>query len=127
MLKLVKFEENSQYGYDMTKPLATDYFKQEKPTLKDFNMSLETVSLEDKTGHLIVVDIGLEARKLIYDELYTPIFKKQKILDSSEKSVFQLSENIRMGKIFEMLPFKGTKKVTPLCSKKFSFGFTSSA
>ena len=111
----------------MTKPLATDYFKQEKPTLKDFNMSLETLSLEDKNGHLIVVGIRLDARKLIYDELYTPIFKKQKILDSFEKSVFQLSENIRMGKIFEMLPFKGTKKVTPLCSKKFSFGFTSSA
>ena len=78
-------------------------------------MLFETVSLQGKITNLFVVDISFDAqqagsRKLVYNVLHTPIFEKQKILDSFEKSVFQLSENVRMGEISnEMLLFKATK------------------
>ena len=78
-------------------------------------MLFKTVSLQDKISNLFVVDISFDAkkadsRKFIHNVLHTPIFEKQKILDSFEKSVFQFSRNVRIGEINnEMLPFKATK------------------
>ena len=77
-------------------------------------MFFKTVSLQDKISNLFVVDISFDAekaesRKLMYNVLHRPIFEKPKILYSFEKSVFQLSENVRIGEINnEMLPFKAT-------------------
>ena len=46
-------------------------------------MLLETVDIGDKIGHLFVVNIEFKAAKvkaktLTYNEIYTPIFKKEK-------------------------------------------------
>ena len=60
----------------MIKPLATSCFTRKKtiPTIKEFNTSLETVNIDDKIGHLFVVDIRLDAEKvnaktIMYNEL----------------------------------------------------------
>ena len=44
--------------------------------------------LEDEIGHLSVVNIH-------FDELYTPVFEKDKMFDPIQKPVFQLLETIR--------------------------------
>ena len=58
--KIVKFDENNQYGYAMTRPMPTGCIKQNaSPSWVTFNLLLEKVSLKDVIGHLFVVDIDL--------------------------------------------------------------------
>ena len=65
-------------------------------------MFLRTVDLDAPIGHLFVVDIDFNfekatAKTFMYNKIYAPIFEGQEILDPIEKSVFQLSETLRMG------------------------------
>ena len=89
--------------------------------MKKFNMLIETVDLDAKVGYLFLVytNFNLEkanAKTLMYNEIYTSIFEKQKILDPTEKAVFQPSE------IYEWLT-KGlcrlglSRRATLLCLK----------
>ena len=51
--KILKLDENNQYGYGMTKLLPTSYIKHDPDiTWRTFNLLLERVSLEDSIGHL---------------------------------------------------------------------------
>ena len=96
--KIVKFDENNQYGYAMTRPMPTGCIKQNtSPTWAIFNLLIEKVSLEDKIGHLFVVDIEFDfqnasARQLTYNEIFPPIIEKKKIMEANERSLFQLLE-----------------------------------
>ena len=56
--KILKLDVNNQYGMAMTKPLPTGCIKDDKDiSWETFNFLLETVSFEDKIGHLYTVDI----------------------------------------------------------------------
>ena len=96
--KIVKFDENNQYGYAMTRPMPTGCIKQNtSPSWATFNLLIEKVSLEDKIGHLFVVDIEFDfenasARQLTYNEIFPPIIEKKKIMEANERSLFQLLE-----------------------------------
>ena len=51
-------------------------------------MLLETVDLDNKIGHLFVIDIELNAveanaKTLLYNQIYTPVFEKVKIVDAT--------------------------------------------
>ena len=64
---------------------------------RTFNILLERVNLNDPTGHLLVVNVSFDyekatPRQCIYNEIYPPIIKKQKIIDIAERSVYQLLE-----------------------------------
>lgn len=77
-------------------------------------MLAEKVDLDDLTGHLFVFDIDFNfekaaAKTLMYNEIYTLLFKKQKMIDPTEKSVFQLSETLQMADK-NILPFQITRK-----------------
>ena len=63
--KILKMDENNQYGKDMTKPLPTDSTKRprKRPTLGEFNLIIEGISDEDKTGHLFIVEIKFNFKK----------------------------------------------------------------
>ena len=96
--KIVKLDENNQYGYAMTRPMPTGCIKQNnsRPWLK-FNLLLEKVSFEDPIGHLFIVDIEFDVKnatekQLIYNEIFPPIIEKEKILDVNERSLYQLLE-----------------------------------
>ena len=53
ILKILKLDENNQYGYAMTKPMPTGCIKKEpQPTWRTFNILLERVDLNDPIGHL---------------------------------------------------------------------------
>ena len=62
--KIVKFDENNQYGFAMTKLMPTGCIKEyNSPSWLTFNLLLEKVSLEDSIGHLFVVDIKFDQKK----------------------------------------------------------------
>ena len=96
--KIVKLDENNQYGFAMTRPMPTGCIKQNpSPTWATFNLLLEKVSLEDKIGHLFVVDIEFDfenasPRQMIYNKIFPPIIEKKKIIEANERSLFQLLE-----------------------------------
>ena len=57
--KITKMDENKQYGFAMTKPKPYGCIKKKKrvPSLEELTEILAGVTLEDKLGHLFVVDI----------------------------------------------------------------------
>ena len=96
--KIIKFDENNQYGYAMTRPMPTGFIKQNNaPSWVNFNLLMETVSFEDLIGHLFVVDIEFDyesasPRQFMYNEIFPPIIEKNKIMEANERSLFQLLE-----------------------------------
>ena len=91
-------DENNQYGFAMTKPMPTGCIKENNsPSWLTFNLLLETVTLEDKIGHLFIVDIKFDTenadeRKYLYNEIFPPIIEKKTKIDVNERSLFQLLE-----------------------------------
>ena len=87
----------------MTKPLPTGCIKDDKDiSWETFNFLLESVSFEDKIGHLYIVDIEFDVKnstegEYAYNEIYPPIIEKQKTIDPCERSVFQLLEQFVRG------------------------------
>ena len=66
------------------------------------NLLLESVSLEDRIGHLYIVDIEFDTKNasekiLAYNEIYPPIIEKQKVIDPCERCTYQLLEQFVMG------------------------------
>ena len=101
--KILKLDENNQYSHAVTKPLPTGCIKNDSDlSWRTFNLLLESVSLEDKTGHLYIVDIKFDYKnatkqQIVYNEIYPPIVEKQKTIDPCEKSIYQLLDNYREG------------------------------
>ena len=101
--KILKLDENNQYGNGMTKPLPTGCIKDDNDIYwETFNFLRESVSFEDKIGHLYIVDIEFDVknateREYAYNEIYSPIIEKQKTIDPCERSVFQLLEQFVRG------------------------------
>ena len=81
---ILKMDMNNQYGQAMTKPLPYGCVKrkQKPPTFYEFNKILDSISDEDKIGHLFIVDIKFESRDpkyMLLKEIYPPVFEKNKI------------------------------------------------
>ena len=101
--KILKLDENNQYGHGMTESLPTGCIKNNSDLFwKTFNLLLESVSLEDRIGHLYIVDIEFDTKNasekiLAYNEIYPPIIEKQKVIDPCERSNYQLLEQFVMG------------------------------
>ena len=54
--KILKLNENNQYGMAMTNPSPTGCIKDDKDiSWRKFNFSLESISFEDKISHLYIV------------------------------------------------------------------------
>ena len=123
--KILKLDENNQYGHAMTKPLLTGTIKDNSDiSWGTFNLLLESFSLEDKTGHLYIVDIEFDyenasKKQIVYNEIYPPIIEKQKTTDPCEKSVYQLLDNFREGKNGPLSCKVTAKAHSTLLPKKF--------
>ena len=87
--KIIKFNENNQYGFAMMKPMPTGCIKEyNSSSWLTFNLLLEKVSLDDPIGHLFVVDIEFDQnnatkKQFLYNEILLPIIEKQKVLDQT--------------------------------------------
>ena len=63
------------------------------PTLREFNIILNNISHEDKISHIFLVDItlyGMNEKTILFNELYTLLFEKQKLIKPYDRFVFQL-------------------------------------
>ena len=101
--KILKLYENNEYGHEMTKSLPTGCIKDNSDlSWKTFNILLESVSLEDRIGHLYFVDIQFDTKNasekiLAFNEIYPPIIEKQKVIATCERSTYQLLEQFVIG------------------------------
>ena len=74
--KILKFDENNQYGHGITKALPTGCIKNHCDlSWKTFNCLLEKVDLNDKIGHLYLADIEFDYKsatpgQIVYNEIY---------------------------------------------------------
>ena len=80
--KILKMDENNQYGQAMTKALPYGCIKkQEHPlSLLEFNKILDKISHDDKIGHLFIVDTKFHnknSKTSQFNEIYSPIFEKK--------------------------------------------------
>ena len=124
--KILKLDENIQYGYAMTKPMLTGYIKEyPSPSWLEFNLLLETVDLDDEIGHLFVVEIESDEKRAtehehMYNEILPPMVEEQKILEANESLVYQLLELMQktsdgMSKTYRCTKIKSSIR---LCSQK---------
>ena len=96
--KILKLDANNQCGYAMTKPMPTGCIKEHpSPSRLEFNLLFKIVNLDDKIGHLFVVDIEVDEKRVtereyMYFEIVPPIIEKQKILEANKRSVYQILE-----------------------------------
>ena len=93
--KILKIHENSHYGQAMTKLLPYGCIKRQEhpPSLVEFIKILDRISHEDKIGHLFVDNIKFydkNPKTLLLNEIYPPIFQKNKKMEPFERSTLQL-------------------------------------
>ena len=122
--KILKVDESNQYGYPMAKPMSTVCIKEKKiPLWKEINIMLKTVDLNDKIGHLFIMDIKFNeknaaAREYMCNEIYPPLVGKHKILEANEWSIFSLLSNMqKLSKEFQKLT-NTQKNLMQQCLKK---------
>ena len=93
--KILKSDENNQYGFGMTEPIPTCCIKQNLDTSwRNSNFFLQNRSLSDKFGRLFEVNFEFDHTKatekqIAYNEIYPPIIEKQKVIDRCERLVYQ--------------------------------------
>ena len=101
--KIIKMDENNQYGFAMTKPLPYGCIKKRNsvPSLQELAEILENVTLKDTLGHLFIVDIkfsDINPKTLLFNEIYPPIFEKNKKIDPYEQSCTQIMSRAQVKK-----------------------------
>ena len=122
--KILKLDNNNQYGYSMTKPLPTGFIKENSDiSWRTFNLLLEKVNLDDQIGQLYVVDIEFDHKKatdnqIVYNEICPPNIEKQKIIDPCERYVYQVIEQFQQLKKVIHKNIEQVKKLKQLYSKK---------
>ena len=118
-------DQNNQYGQAMTKPLPYSCIKKMKtPSLSEFKRILSSFSHEDKIGHSFVLDIKFHYKNpktMLFNEIYTPIFEKNKIVQARERSTIQLMRFLSRNDKKDIINnFKCTAKThSTLHGKKF--------
>ena len=92
--KILKLDENNQYGFGMTKPLLTVSIKIDSDiSFQKLNDLIRKLDIDLLIGHLYVVDIEFDHKnatqnQIAYYEIYPPIIEKQKITDPCERSIY---------------------------------------
>ena len=71
------------------------------PTLREFELILQSILDTDQIVHLFAVDIEFDKKnatekQLFFNEIYTTIFEKKKILSGNERLVFQLLDAMKV-------------------------------
>ena len=119
-------DENNQYGNAMTKPLPYGCIKKASkiPTLFEFNAILNGLSHTDKIVHLFIVDIKFRSKNekaMLFNEIYTPIFEKNKVIQAHQRSVLQLMTVLNRNEDKDLINnFKSNAKThSTLGDKKF--------
>ena len=123
---ILKMDENNQYGNAMTKPFPIGCIKKEPqtPNIRELCLLLSGLSHLDSIGHLFVVDLEFNVerateKELFFNEIYTPLFEKKKVLPARDRSVFQFFDAIRLKDNTTSNNYKCTAKTHSTMDKKF--------
>ena len=113
--KIIKFDENNQYGFAMTKPTPVGAIKEKDPSWTEYNILFEKVPLDDKKGHIFVADIEFDHehatdRRIMYNEILP-----------NKKSVYQLLELYSEDKNGKPNKYKVSAKLMQICFQKSLF------
>ena len=116
--KIIKMDQNNQYGMAMTRPLPYGCIKRKEKTFnfEELEQLLKSVTLEDKIGHISTVDIefsDINPKTLLFDEIYLPIFEKNKKIPPNLRSSSQIMSRAQKKKNKEeiaSLPFNSKTK-----------------
>ena len=113
--KIIKFDENNQYGFAMTKPTPVGAIKEKDPSWTEYNILFEKVPLDDKKGHIFVADIEFDHehatdRRIMYNEILP-----------NKKSVYQLLELYSEDKNGKPNKYKVSAKLVQICFQKSLF------
>ena len=102
----------------MTRPLPYGCIKRKEKTFnfEELEQLLKSVTLEDKIGHISTVDIefsDINPKTLLFDEIYLPIFEKNKKIPPNLRSSPQIMSRAQKKKNKEeiaSLPFNSKTK-----------------
>ena len=88
-------------------------------------ISLEGIFHTDKIGHLFIVDLEFiidkaTEKELFFNEIYTPLFEKNKVLSTHDRSVFQFLDAMRLNKKEILNNYKSTAETHLTMDKKYS-------
>lgn len=125
-------DKNNQYGNAMTKQLPYDCIKKASkvPPLLEFNIILDRISDTEEVGHLFILHIKFHDKTetaMLFDEISTPIFEKNKVIQTQQRSVLQLMSVInRMKKKIWSGLLKQMLKLIQLLKKKKLFFYMQS-
>ena len=128
--KILKMDKNNQYGNAMTKPLPYGSIKKQKviPCIRKFNLILENMCDEDKIGHLFIGDIKFNEKLsdemvLLFNEIYTPLLEKKKLIKPCKRSVLHLLTVLQRNKR-DLNTFKFNEKTHSTMKQKKNCLFT---
>ena len=118
--KIIKMDENNEYGMAKTKPLLYGCIKRKEKILsfEELDQLLKSVTLEDKIGHIFTVDIefsDINPKTLLSNEIYPPIFEKNKKIPPHLRSCSQIMSSAQKKKNKEeisSLSFNSKTQVT---------------
>ena len=93
--KIIKMDENNQYGMAMTRPLPYRCIKRKNniPSFEELDQLLKSATLEDKIGNIFTVDIefsDINPKTLLFNKIYHPIFEKNKKISPHLRSCSQI-------------------------------------
>ena len=91
---MLKMDENNQYGQSITKPLPYGCIKKQEhpPSLTEFNRIQIKYLMMKTLGaflQLILKVNDMNPKTLLFNEIYPPIFEKNKKMEPQERSPFQ--------------------------------------
>ena len=89
------------------------------PTLREFELILQSISNTIKSAIEFDKKNATE-KQLFFNEIYTAIFEKKKILSGNERSVFQLLDAMRLNDKGLINSYKITAKTHATLDKKFN-------
>ena len=80
----------------MTKPMPVGGIKDKEPNWKEFNLLMETVTLDDPRGHMVVVDIEFDhlnatPRQIMYNEIFPPSCRKKEDFRAQREIGFSIT------------------------------------
>ena len=98
--KIIKMDENNQYGMAMTRPLPYGCIKRQftVPSFEKLEQLLKSVTLEDKIGHIFTVDIefsDINPKTLLFNEVFPRVFEKHKKIPPHLRSCSQIMSRAR--------------------------------
>ena len=93
--EIIKMDENNQYGQTMAQPLPYGSIKRKEKvlSLEELPELLKSVTLEDTIGHIFTLDMefsDVNPKTLLFNEIYLPIFEKNKKISLHERSTSQI-------------------------------------